>query len=60
MLGLTAIASNNVWAVGAISSQTFTSAHWNGNIDNENKLEPIILHSTGRPRSCRRVAYGAG
>ena len=29
MLGLTAIASNNVRAVGAISSQTFTSAHWN-------------------------------
>jgi hypothetical protein len=86
MLGLTAIAATNVWAVGTISSQTFTSAHWNGtswstvstpsvsagpdpieeltavtavsksnlwasgwvgNIDNENKLEPIILHSTG-------------
>jgi len=86
MLGLTAIAPDNVWAVGDISSQTFTSAHWNGtswstvstpsvnagpdpieeltavtavsaanlwasgwvgNIDNENKLEPIILHSAG-------------
>jgi hypothetical protein len=86
MMGLTAIAANNVWAVGTIDAQTFTSAHWNGtswstvstpsvnagsnpieeltavtavsasdlwasgwvgNIDNENKLEPIILHSTG-------------
>jgi hypothetical protein len=86
VLGLTAIAANNVWAVGDVSSQAFTSEHWNGtswsvvatpsvnagsdpieeltavtavsasnlwasgwvgNIDNENKLEPIILHSTG-------------
>jgi len=86
VLGLTAIAPDNVWAVGTIDAQTFTSAHWNGtrwstvatpsvnagsnpieeltavtavsasdlwasgwvgNIDNENKLEPIIMHSAG-------------
>jgi len=85
-LGLTAIASNNVWMVGSVSSQVPISAHWNGtswsmvptpsvsagpnpieeltavtavttsnlwasgwvgNVDNENKLEPIMLHWTG-------------
>jgi hypothetical protein len=98
MLGLTAIAANNVWAVGDVSSQAFTSEHWNGtswsvvstpsvnagsnpieeltavtavsatnlwasgwvgNIDNENKLEPIILHSTGGAWS-RVTAPNAG
>jgi hypothetical protein len=93
-LGLTAIASNNVWMVGTISSQVPISAHWNGtswsmvstpsinagsnpieeltavtavsasnlwasgwvgNIDNENKLEPIMLYWTGSAWSVIKV-----
>jgi hypothetical protein len=85
-LGLTALASNNVWMVGTVDSQVPISAHWNGtswsmvatpsvnagpnpieeltavtavsasdvwasgwvgNVNNENELEPIMLHWTG-------------
>ncbi len=36
LTAVTAVSATNLWASG-----------WVGNIDNENKLEPIILHSTG-------------
>ena len=48
LTAVTAVSATNLWASG-----------WVGNIDNENKLEPIILHSTGGAWS-RVTAPNAG
>jgi hypothetical protein len=39
--------SDELWAVAAVSATDIWASGWVGDIDNENKLEPVILHSAG-------------